>query len=189
MLLPSAYKAIRVVDDVFTPDECAELIRYYVDRPDSVIRRIGAERPDFVPIVSHEDHFPRDAFVADRLRRIIGHAGADVRPQRAHLEYRQDMGCMPLHKDRTNPTTVFTSVTYLNDDYAGGETLIRPLDDEPGEDVIVRPQVGRTVFYDGLHRAHAVQPISKAENGRWTLPVWYMLYPADLPAKHKWWLA
>jgi hypothetical protein len=68
------------------------------------------------------------------------------------------------HRDTASDNTVFTSITYLNDDYAGGETSFF-------NDMNIVPKTGRTVYFDGNHYVHGVNEI---KNGvRYSFPIWY----------------
>ena len=69
-----------------------------------------------------------------------------------------------FHIDDTSGDTVFTSITYLNDDYAGGETQFL-------NDISVVPKRGRTVYFDGNYYTHGVNEITSGT--RYTLPIWY----------------
>ncbi|CAR63336.1 hypothetical cyanophage protein [Synechococcus phage S-RSM4] len=70
-----------------------------------------------------------------------------------------------FHKDRTRKTTTGASITYLNDNYIGGQTIIEGVD--------VQPLSGRTVYFDGMEFRHAVSNIIKGD--RYTLSMWYGL--------------
>lgn len=70
-----------------------------------------------------------------------------------------------FHKDRTRKTTTGASITYLNDNYIGGQTVIEGID--------VQPLSGRTVYFDGMEFRHAVSNVIK--NDRYTLSMWYGL--------------
>lgn len=70
------------------------------------------------------------------------------------------------HRDKTSDKTVLTSITYLNDDYVGGQTSIE-------NDIDIVPKLGRTVYFDGLHYVHGVKKIEKGV--RYTLPIWYKM--------------
>ena len=60
------------------------------------------------------------------------------------------------------------SITYLNDDYEGGQTCI------VDEKLSVNPKTGTTFFFDGKKYQHEVKPI---KNGtRYTLSIWYTDY-------------
>lgn len=75
-----------------------------------------------------------------------------------------------FHKDRTRKTTTGASITYLNDDYIGGHTIIEGID--------VQPLSGRTVYFDGMEFRHAVSNVIKRD--RYTLSMWYG-YDENMP--------
>lgn len=63
----------------------------------------------------------------------------------------------------------FTTITYLNDDYAGGETFIRV----PGQsaDYVSKPKRGTLVIFPtGEEFAHGVNPVTAGN--RYTFPIW-----------------
>ena len=67
------------------------------------------------------------------------------------------------HYDVTRKTTTGASITYLNDDYLGGNTIIGGVD--------VQPMMGRTVYFDGCEFRHAVSNVLKGD--RYTISSWY----------------
>ena len=67
------------------------------------------------------------------------------------------------HYDTARTTTTGASITYINDDYIGGHTIIDGVD--------VQPVTGRTVYFDGLESRHAVSHIVKRD--RYTISCWY----------------
>ena len=69
-----------------------------------------------------------------------------------------------LHLDAASEETVLTSITYLNNDYFGGETYIE-------HDMKMVPKVGRTVVFDGMHYRHGVKHVVNGD--RYTLAIWY----------------
>lgn len=71
---------------------------------------------------------------------------------------------MGSHKDLSKQETIFTSITYLNEEYDGGYTYLV-------NDMYFQPKIGRTVFFDGQYYEHGVSQIMKGE--RFTLPIWY----------------
>jgi len=75
-----------------------------------------------------------------------------------------------FHFDNARDTTTGASITYLNDDYIGGQTVI--------EGVSVQPLKGRTVFFDGKQYKHNVMNIVKG--CRYTLSIWYGYDPAGV---------
>ena len=57
------------------------------------------------------------------------------------------------------------SITYLNDDYEGGQTCI------VDQKLCVNPKTGTTFYFDGRKYEHEVKPV---KNGtRYTLAIWY----------------
>lgn len=75
----------------------------------------------------------------------------------------------PFHFDVARYTTTASSITYLNDDFIGGQTVI--------EGVQVQPITGRTVFFNGKTQNHCVMDVIKGS--RYTLSMWYGDKPAE----------
>ena len=71
----------------------------------------------------------------------------------------------PPHIDITRKSTKYTSVTYLNVDYEGGETFFTENNKKSTNGL------GTTIFFDGVQYKHGVKPISRGT--RYTLPIWY----------------
>ena len=69
-----------------------------------------------------------------------------------------------FHKDTHYDKTKLTSITYLNDDFKGGETLF-------SDGTKITPYPGKTVFFDGQYFEHSVSTILK--NTRYALSCWY----------------
>ena len=75
-----------------------------------------------------------------------------------------DTGCsMNFHLDQASDKTTGTSVTFLNEDFAGGEAIV--------EGVQIAPIKGRTYYMDGKMYKHAVLNVIKG--ARYTLTCWY----------------
>lgn len=72
----------------------------------------------------------------------------------------------PLHYDSNAPnkTPPLTSITYLNENFKGGETFF-------SDGTIVKPKKGRILMFNGLNYKHGVKRVIKGV--RWTVPVWY----------------
>lgn len=68
------------------------------------------------------------------------------------------------HIDYGKKDTPFTSITYLNDDYLGGETSFQ-------NDINIIPKKGRTVYFSGQQYNHGVLKV--LTNTRYTIPIWY----------------
>ena len=69
-----------------------------------------------------------------------------------------------LHIDDVDPGTTISSITYLNDNFEGGETFF-------GEGTIVKPVKGKTIFFSGVELIHGVKKVRNGE--RYTLATWY----------------
>ena len=178
-------KAITVIDDIFDATDCEQLVRYFEDRKYQARLRTGEISVAFLPIVNHSDNLPVDDFSASKVKKVFGQLAPEVRIQRAHVELRSEGAGMPFHIDQADRSTVFTSVTYLNDSFSGGHTVVRPQGETTDKfDTVIVPRKGRTVFFDGLHFEHRV---TTTDGDRYTMPIWYRLLPGDFPEKHKWW--
>ena len=70
----------------------------------------------------------------------------------------------PYHVDTASEKTTLTSITYLNENFDGGCTIMH-------DGTKIKPKVGRTLIFDGNKYIHGVEPILKGE--RYTLPIWY----------------
>ena len=70
------------------------------------------------------------------------------------------------HLDKASEQTTLTSITYLNENFDGGCTIMH-------DGTKVKPKIGRTVIFDGNKYIHGVEPILKGE--RYTLPIWYKI--------------
>ena len=88
----------------------------------------------------------------------------DVCVDWSHLNFWPTLSRQDLHYDTKSEETIYTSITYLNCSYRGGETFFE-------DGTTISPVVGRTVFYDGKKYLHGVRPISQGT--RITLSVWY----------------
>lgn len=70
------------------------------------------------------------------------------------------------HLDTASEKTTLTSITYLNENFDGGCTIMH-------DGTKIKPKTGRTVIFDGNKYIHGVEPILKGE--RYTLPIWYKI--------------
>ena len=158
---------IVIIDEVLSTSECAELIEFYKNEG---------------PTHSHRDTLVMDInlgnkFLKDKINKIKYHSVKIAPPPVNIFNIQVDVDWAQIvqwpknsyqlpHLDSFSSQTVFTSITYLNDDYSGGKTYIV-------DDIKIIPKVGRTVFFDGNHYRHGVSKIHKKT--RYTLPIWYKL--------------
>jgi len=107
--------------------------------------------------------------LADVVKQAVAH---DPDYQYIHYidltEYPQGVS-KPFHFDVARDTTTASSITYLNDDFVGGQTVING--------VTVEPLVGRTVYFKGKTENHCVMDVVKGS--RYTLSMWYGTKPAE----------
>jgi hypothetical protein len=68
------------------------------------------------------------------------------------------------HFDTASDKTIFTSITYLNQSYIGGNTYIV-------DDMVFHPKTGRTICFDGQFYEHGVVRVDK--DTRYTIAIWY----------------
>ena len=68
------------------------------------------------------------------------------------------------HLDRASDKTTIASITFLNDNFDGGETYFN-------EGTIIRPCKNKTIFFSGLLIVHGVKKVLNGE--RFTIATWY----------------
>ena len=145
---------ITILDDVLSLNECQELINVY--KRSSEIYDWHGSRPVKLGI--------QDEFVQACIDKITAHVSKQFEIDWCQIVLWPKGSYQPPHHDTASTNTVFTSITYLNDLYDGGETCIIGVTD-------VKPQVGRTVYFDGMKYEHSVNTVAKG--ARFTLPIWY----------------
>jgi hypothetical protein len=69
-----------------------------------------------------------------------------------------------FHLDKVSNKTKLTSITYLNDNFKGGETLFF-------DGTKIAPYPSKTMFFDGQLFQHSVSTV--LQNTRYTLACWY----------------
>lgn len=82
----------------------------------------------------------------------------------AHVVYWQTGSFQNIHTDDAHSHTSLTSITYLNEDFKGGQTYFK-------DGTIVTPKTNRTIFFDGKKHPHGVKEIINGD--RYTLAIWY----------------
>jgi len=111
--------------------------------------------------------FPEDTTINEALQ-LITDTASKYYPN-AELDWAQivewPVGAnQAFHLDNASDKTILSSITYLNSDFRGGETIF-------SDGTKIAPVVGRTVFFDGTKHEHGVYTISGAP--RFTIPIWY----------------
>jgi len=72
----------------------------------------------------------------------------------------------PFHFDNAKNNTSISSITYLNHDFVGGETVFN-------EGTIIKASKNKTIFFTGRNIKHSVNKV--LEGVRYTLATWYKL--------------
>ena len=68
------------------------------------------------------------------------------------------------HRDLASPETKAASITFLNDNFRGGELVLF-------DGTKIAPVAGRTVFFAGVKHEHSVNPFF--HNDRYVIAAWY----------------
>ena len=127
-------KRIIIIDDVLTEDECRLLTDFYMING---------------PTHKWRGTFPMSIDLTNDFLRskvdTIANAINELLPKKISIDWCEIVAwpqgsSQAPHHDSTKSDTVFTSITYLNDDYQGGKTFIV-------DDIEIVPKVGRTVFF------------------------------------------
>jgi|AntAceMinimDraft_1070359.scaffolds.fasta_scaffold00448_38 Rps23 Pro-64 3,4-dihydroxylase Tpa1-like proline 4-hydroxylase len=82
------------------------------------------------------------------------------------LRYDEDGGHLPAHQDLGVSSRLISTVSYLNDDYDGGEIEFRQ------SNVVIKPVVGDIVFFPSNYLY--VHEVMATQNGtRYSMPHWF----------------
>ena len=143
-----------VVDDLLSTEQCNECIHYhYPER-----KYMDNEVCDIIP------SSPLSYIVQDLFVKCQRYFDEHIQVGWAEVVRWPKDSFMGMHYDLADEKTVVSSVTYLNDNYDGGDTVFEDL-------LEIKPKVGRTIFFHGVQYRHGVSRV--IEGQRYTLPVWY----------------
>tara|TARA_A100001201_G_scaffold140729_2_gene134459 strand:- start:31 stop:510 length:480 start_codon:yes stop_codon:yes gene_type:complete len=149
---------IFIIDNVLSCEECDQLIKYY--------HTYGPTK-EFCGTYAKSIH-PDDIFPISKVNKIVSSVNSQLEVK-INLDWCEIVKWPPgsrkqPHFDLAKDQTVFSSITYLNDDYKGGETFIE-------NDLKCVPKKGRTFCFDGQYYSHGVEKIKRKD--RYTIPIWY----------------
>lgn len=150
---------IIIEDDVLTSISCEDLIRFFEKNK----KQSEIWRDTFTLNIQQIDNT-----LSNRLGYLFSSflnlKGMCVFPETIQIVKWPTESFQDLHFDVSREETVYTSITYLNDNFEGGKTYFE-------EDLSVKPKIGRGFFFDGKKYKHGV---SKINSGiRYTLALWY----------------
>ncbi len=135
---------IRIIDDVLTEKECSEFLEEF-----KAAKNIEKWKSTSILRLNRD--------VTQISQYITG------KPNRCQIVSWPNESWQALHYDMAVPSTVCTSITYLNEDFEGGQTYFE-------DGTIIQPKIGRMVTFDGQKYKHGVKEI---KGHRYTLPMWY----------------
>ena len=150
---------IIVMDDLISEDEATHC---YMKIQNLVPSGVLFGRYDF-----NIERFVDDGIIMDitkRIESIANHFHPNIELDWAQIVAWPHGTSHALHYDTFSGKTVFTSITYLNCSYRGGETFF-------DDGTIISPKTGRTVFFDGKKYFHGVKSVYYGN--RFSLPIWY----------------
>tara|TARA_R110002020_G_scaffold9522_2_gene37330 strand:+ start:11905 stop:12390 length:486 start_codon:yes stop_codon:yes gene_type:complete len=102
--------------------------------------------------------------IINYVTNFLGRRGLISYPERMQITIWNENSKQDMHFDTAKESTNLTSITYLNSDYEGGETVFK-------NGISIRPEKGKTVFFDGKKYFHGVNPVKKGK--RLILAIWY----------------
>lgn len=151
---------IIIIDKVLTLVDCQELIQYY-----KIFKHTHEWCGTFPMSIDNDNIFLMEKIFKVE-KNISNFFIGKIKTDWSEI-VKWPVGSYKLnHFDTASNRTVFTSITYLNENYCGGETYIV-------NDVKIIPKIGRTVLFDGNYYEHGVTEIKK--NNRYTLTSWYKI--------------
>ena len=146
---------IVINDNVISDSDCEYLIDFYKENG-STHNWLNYSVMSISP--------PGNERIREILSKVIEILNLQVEIDWCEIAKRPPGSGHPEHVDDVKDETIFTSVTYLNDNFTGGKTYIV-------DDIIVSPKKGRTLYFDGSNHKHGVSEVSGCD--RYTLAVWY----------------
>ena len=170
-------------DNVFSLDACSSLVEYIQkviprDRPS--YDGMPWDNRDSLAFVSISDLEIRKSLDSQRFlvsQLIHSHYRDIVYPHYSELVVWREGKSMPLHKDDGQPgydeaflwMRKYSVVVYLNDDYSGGETVIKPT---VGREFVSVPKTGSIVIFKSNEECmHGVTEITSGT--RFTHALWF----------------
>jgi hypothetical protein len=155
---------IVIVDDVLTKTECLEAIKIFNLSRFKSSPQVGWYNDTLVYHTNNTDEYLLS--LTKKIKDSIKFLADEIEVDWSQVVCWFNGSKQDYHKDTASSATVLTSITYLNDNFSGGETSFL-------NDIQVVPKIGRTVYFNGAHYVHGVNEVS---NGiRYSLPIWYKI--------------
>lgn len=154
---------IVIEDNLFSQENCEKLIEIYNFNLDKT-QEWYSTYPLKLDKLEGDDLFFSKKIVQIINNFCVSIFGINVYVERAEVTKWDINSNKDYHYDDARDSTFLSSITYLNDNYEGGETFF-----ETGLSVI--PQTGKSLVFDGKKYLHGVKTVSL--NYRYTLAIWY----------------
>jgi hypothetical protein len=152
---------ITIIDNTLTLTECNQLIELYYQNIDFCHTHNGTSPININNCKNNTDELYQ---IIKKILHKVYSINKDIELDWIEIVKWPTGAFQDLHLDIASSRTVFTSITYLNDDIIGGNTYI-------GNGITVGVKTGRTVLFNGIEYPHGVK---KVTNGtRFTVAAWY----------------
>ena len=149
-----------ILDNILSSEDCDQLIEYH--KTEGHTKKWDGCYPRSI--------HPDDTFAIPKINKVVSAINSlfEVKVCIDWCEIvRWPRGSSKTpHFDFASDRTALASITYLNDDYAGGATFIE-------NDLKCIPKKGRSFYFDGQYYHHGVEKVRKKD--RYTIAIWYIL--------------
>jgi len=140
-------------ENFLSDNDCGRLIDYYQNNLKDKFRYNSTEPINILDC--------KDLFVSECLDKVIKKCKSlsNVYLDNAEIIRWLNGGHMEMHVDQGDK---YAAITYLNDDYAGGELII--------QDYKIKPKRGELIVFENSHILHGVNTVI---GERFTLSSWF----------------
>jgi hypothetical protein len=150
---------IVVIDKVLSKQECEYILLLYEQFEEHSHEWRGTKPLNFKFI---PEEFRSS--ILNKIKTIVGTVFKDIVYDWGEIVKWSPSNDQPLHLDNASNETILTSITYLNEEFLGGETYFQ-------DGTVIKPMTGRTLIFNGMQYVHGVKEVT--EGVRWTVPIWY----------------
>ena len=162
---------VGIEDNFLEEDECENLIRIFDDWS---IRSTKHRDIHFLHLYNIEMDLSDEQFcnkICERINKRINQiTNKKYFMEAVNLSFWPENSKQNFHIDKARMQTDYTSITYLNQNFQGGKTLVF---EDANHMMTCTPKTGRLLCYDGKKHYHGVTPIES--QNRYTLNIWYSL--------------
>lgn len=161
-------KEVLVVDAALSNESCKQLINYFLKNESIPYNKREVVRLNNDAAVYH---------IAKEVEALVNIKFPHLEIDWCHIVRWPLFSSQDSHLDDASDKTTYTSITYLNDGYKGGETYIDGIKINNSdltkfdEKFLITPKKASTVCFDGNYFSHGVNTVSV--DYRYTLSIWY----------------